>query len=83
MKPNCSERATEAAKRLQIVDPRTTTMDTRQGNDSCRRKRVTYNVRLGLAVVTGSETTLTALSGGGLQVRRKSATSHCVCVGYV
>lgn len=23
--------------------------------------------------------TLTALSGGGLQVRRKSATSHCVC----
>ena len=44
---------------------------------------VTYDVGLGLAVVTRSEATLTALGGGGLQVRRKSATSHCVCVKCV
>jgi hypothetical protein len=39
----------------------------------------TYNVGLRLAMVTGSEATLTALGGGRLQVRRKSATGHCVC----
>jgi hypothetical protein len=44
---------------------------------------MTYDVGLRLAVVTRREATLTALSGGGLEVRRKSATSHCVYVGYV
>jgi hypothetical protein len=49
----------------------------------CCEKGSTYNVGLCLAVVTGREATLTALSGGRLQVRRKSATGHCVCVGCV
>jgi hypothetical protein len=47
----------------------------------CKDKgTVTYNVGLCLAVMARREATLTALGGRGLQVRRETTGSHCVCV---
>lgn len=43
----------------------------------------TYHVGLRLAVMARRKATLTALGGGRLQVRGKSATGHCVCVDCV